>query len=1277
MRVKQPKALSIYMLGTMDILVDGQSITSTLQQKARAVLAYLAITPGVAHSRHKIAEIFWPNLSRHAARSNLRQVVLLIQRKLTLDESEPIIIANRENLTFNAHANSFLDLSLFLSALPQCDKIKDPSPACGSCLHDLESMASAYGGEFLEGLVIENAPEFDDWLRVQRESLRRRAVFILEQLVECHNNQGQNKNAVHFALRLCDIDPWNEEAQRRTMLLLAASGQRATAIGHYEALRKSLHHELGVMPEDETRQLAERIQSGNLRNTDKISPSALSPASPSIEYRQISVVCIGFTLQSKDIEKSLEQLNEARNFHHSILASYAGHVVRSHDGTLLAYFGYPYPRENTALLAVEAAMKASKSQMNELTAHIGVHTGLVIVGDDPRLPDPLGRVTALTQTLQSSALSNDILISSETHKLVEGYFLAEPTNLISSDLKAFRILAPSGAKNRLQAQSDLTPLFGRKNEIKVLKSSWRDAMTARASAVLLCGDPGIGKSRLVHTLRQNELSPHTRVIELQCAQEYKHSPLQPLLTLLENILGFHSEDTAQHRFQVIVDHLEKAIPNKAKEAIPLLAGLLSLPIIEPYQSSGASPHHQREQILDLLLVYWLDYVAQAPTLLIIEDLHWIDPTSLELIGRLLRNQRQSSYMIIMTARPEFTPPWTENLFLSMTISPLSDDEVRAMILSSDQSLNENVIRQIIRHADGVPLFAEELITCGTTTPEQDFNVPPALRDLLAVRLDALGKTKQIAQTAAVIGRTVSLPLLEKVTGLEKESLDLALRQLEQSGIAQIQSNTTLQFRHALFKDGAYNVLARKDRVAIHRSVAQTIEDRFSKIADSRPELLAQHWTQGEEFEHGVSYWIRAGKLAMRQNAIEEAISHYRSGLDALQQLPQTQSRTDMEFALHVGLGTACYAVEGYASTQGAASFENALALMSDTKGNVETFKALWGLWAGHSSHSDWRASLVLTQRLGVMAPEITDPIFQQQAAFAAGNTQFWRGEFTTAQDHLHQAIALYTPAQNPVHVESFGENGYVTSASYLSWTLHIMGDERAATKASQDALNEAHRIKHPFSLGYALTFATVLQRLKQNPTKAQMLAEKIIALAETYGFPLWLTSGSLMRGWSKVMLGDPQALDEMRAPVKAARALMGGVSVIFLEILADALYHAGQIEECHTVITEALGVAEQMDDRHAEAELHRLKGLCLLSEPFCQQEAALTCFKKAQQIARRQNALLFELRAAISLADQCHRTNQNKQAQDLLTDIVTRLPKGARLPELKQAQALMKRSKAD
>ncbi len=1280
MRASPSEALSIRLLGTMDICRDGYSITSTLPLKGRAVLAYLATTPGIAHSRRKLSEIFWPNLSGEAGRNNLRQVLLIVQRKLIQNERKPIVIANRDSLTFNTHANILLDLSTFMSPLPPCDKQHAPTPTCETCLHDLETMSSAYGGDFLDGLNIDDVPEFDDWLLVQREALRRRAVLLLEQLVECHESQGRNKNALHYALRLCEIDPWNEEAQRRAMLLLATTGQRATAIGHFEALRQSLHHDLGVTPQDETQQLAERIQSGSLRITDSGMPARQSPISSAVERRQVSVVSVGITPQDADMEGALDQLNESINNICNILSLHSGYVVRTHDGALLAYFGYPHPRENAAALAVNAAMDVLKSTLPVLKPRLGAHTGIVLIGDDPQLPDPIGHVSAMAQTLRSSAAPGDVLISGETQKLVAGYFLAEPALPESTHRGAFRVLAPSGAKNRLQAQSNLTQLFGRESEMITLKSVWRDGMISHTRAVVLHGDPGIGKSRLVHTLRHDVVSSSTRVVEFQCNPDYNQSPLRPVIDVLEASFGFHQDDSPERRFKIIAQHLESAAPHTAKEALPLLAELLSLPVLPPYQPSGASPQRQREQIMDLLVTYWLDFVEQGPTLLVIEDLHWIDPTSLELIGRLLENQHKSKYMVIMTARPEFTPPWAENIILSIALQPLSDDEIRAVVLSSNKAFGAEEIDQIVRLADGIPLFAEELLLCVPTlsehVEEQGHTIPAALRDLLAARLDSLGSAKWIAQTAAAIGRTVELPLLEKVIGLNIQDVKLPLQQLAQAGIIESQLHTTLQFRHALFKDAAYNALARQDREAIHCRIAKAIEDNFSEMALARPELLAQHWTKGGEPEYAIPYWIKAGKLAMRHNAIEEAISHYSSGQNTLQQLPQTQMRTDMEFALYVALGTACYAIEGYASDRGAASFAKALTLMEDTRGNAETFQALWGLWAGHSSHSDWRASLALTSRLGVMASQIPDPLFRQQAAFAAGNTQFWRGEFADAEDHLRQSRALYTPEQNAVHIDIFGENGFVTSTSYLSWTLNISGNQREARKASAAALKEAHRIEHPFSLGYALTFATVLQRMQRRPNQTLARAEETIALAEQYGFPLWLVSGSLLRGWAYVMLGKPQALDEMRQCVNTARTLMGGVSVIFLEILADGLYHAGMIKEARAIIAEALELVEPMDDHHIEAELFRLNGLCHLADQPTENNEAITCFSKALEIAHDQKATLFELRAAIQLANQWQNMGQTEQAQNLLADILKRMPKDDGSPDLKKAHSQMERLNA-
>jgi len=439
----------------------------------------------------------------------------------------------------------------------------------------------------------------------------------------------------------------------------------------------------------------------------------------------------------------------------------------------------------------------------------------------------------------------------------------------------------------------------------------------------------------------------------------------------------------------------------------------------------------------------------------------------------------------------------------------------------------------------------------------------------------------------------------------------------------------------------------------------------------RPEVLARHWQESGEALRAISYWLRAGQRAQLDCAHREALGHLDAGVALLPRLPEGQERIQLELPLQVGRGAAAYALEGYASATGASAYGRAVDLGDRAEGTPEAFRALWGLWAGTSSHFGWRRSLDLAQRLRRLAPGDKDPVRSQQSHFAMGNIQFWRGEFEEARRHLERAIALYEPTDHEALITGYGENAYATSGSYLGWTLCQLGFPEQAEAAGRRAVAEARRIEHPFSLGYALTFFTVLHRMLRQPDATLALAEETMRLGTDHGFPLWRVGAGLKHGWARVMRGDAGGLAEMQECVDAVRSLMSGILVIFLETQADGLREAGRPDEALAVIDEALALAERLDDHHVEAELHRLRGACLLQLSSGQADAAERSFKRALVVSRRQRARLPELRASVALARLRAAHGETAAAHHLLSGIYQRFTEGFSFPDLCDARHLL------
>lgn len=1272
--------LSIRLLGGVGIGTPDGRDGAGLPRKGWAIFAYLAAEPGVPQPRDRLAEIFWPTLPIEAARNNLRQVLLSLQRRLDDKHGTiPCLTADRRSIRLNPDNGHAIDLLDFICGVPACAPDADPSH-CMACLARMETMAALYRGEFMAGFDLPDCADFEDWLQIQREALLRRALILLERLSLCHEKQGNLDQALAFARRYADLEPWNEEGQRRLMRLLALSGQRGAAIGQYEACRRTLEQELGVLPEEETRALAKSIQSGEYRIPPaKRRDGPTTPPLPPmvVERRQATVLYCQLAPNTDDPDEALTLLRAPQAHCIQIIQRFFGHVVRTNDGGLLAYFGYPQAREHAALLAVRAGLALAGERFHGVDLRIGIHTGLIITSGDPNLPDTIGRTSNIAVRLRASADRNEAIVSAATQRLVGGYFAWDSRKSGSAPEAgdAFRVLRESGAVDRLGAAARLAPLTGREREVAGLLERWREARGGTRQALLVTGDPGIGKSRLVHALKQEIAGPDSTVRELLCLPEFTQTPFHPLIGMLKSLFGFTPDDTPENRFRKLAEYQEQRYPEMALDKlIPLFAGLLSLPPMPPYRAPDMSLQMQRKAIMEFFLEQLHKQTARQPVLIVVEDLHWCDPTTLELLSRVFADGRRAPFFVLLTARPEFRSPWPAAGVPVQVLGPLADSDIGRLVESLDLDISPDVTRAIVKKADGVPLFAEELARVATPAGTERFPaVPATLQDLLAARLDGMAEAKSTAQLAAAIGREFPMAWMRALSPLDETALAASLYRLRDAGMLSGTAESEFQFRHALFQDAAYQSLTKGDRQAAHRRIAETLRERFPDAVRIRPETIARHWTAAGEAENAIESWIKAGRLAGLHCAHKEAISHFASGMALLEDVANGQRKIQLEFELQVGLGAAHFAAEGYASPNGAAAYARAVELGEKHADSPDLFQALWGLWACTSSRSDYDESLAITLRLLRMAQRSKDPVKEQQGHFAVGNIRFWRGEFVEARDHLERAMALYKPEHHERLVTDFGENAYVTSGSYLSWTLCFMGFADQAREAGRLAVDEARRCGHPFSLGYALTFATAFERMLRRPAETQTLAEETIDLAVRHDFPLWEVGATLVQGWAMVRADRPEGMERVRASVDSVPRLMSGIRLIFLETMADALFRQKEFTEALTVIAEARNVVERLGDRHVEAELHRLEGKCRLglAKGTAGETAAEACFLRALDVSRRQQARLLELRAATSLARLWRGQGRADEARRLLGGVRAGFTEGFDTRDLEEAARLL------
>lgn len=1242
-------------------------------EKGRALLAYLATEPGRAHPRATLAAMFWPELTREAALTNLRQVLHDLRQALnTADRVAPLLQVDRESVRLDAAAGLDVDVAEFAVPAPACPA--RPSPAhCAPCLRHMEILAARYRGEFMAGFSLPECPDFEEWLQVQREALHLRALGLLARLAECHERMGAYARSLPFALRFVELEPWNEEGLRRAMWLHVLNGQPATALAQYESCCRALKRELGVLPSAETQALAARLRRGEPPPAPHSGENApLAAARPPAERRQMTVLyCELASAAEEDPDEALALLRAPQIRCHEIIRGHSGYLVQIHGGGLLAYFGYPQASENAARQAVQAALALTRTAFAGLELRVGVHTGMVISGGELDVPDAIGTSSELAIHLRQLGKRGEVTISAATQRLVAGYFEAAslgtrqlPGN--ARPLEVFRIERESGAGHRLEAAARLTPLVGRRNEIAALLALWQDARQGVPRTVLLRGEAGIGKSRLVRTLKDALREPACVVRELRCFQEHGQSPFQPLAALFAGTLGFVPDDTPAAKFDKLAEHVETHYPKAERDALPLLAKLLALPLREPYRESLSAPQQQRERTLAILLERLYALAAQQPLLLVVEDLHWADPSTLEILQRLVARERPAPILAVFTARPEFQPPWPESAARTLLLAALDDAETGALIAAVAPDIAPDTLRLIVERADGIPLFAEELAREAANNRRPA--IPSTLQDLLAARLDGIGAAKSAAQLAATFGREFSFDLLRRTALCDEATLARWLRQLQEAGLLRDETMGVWHFRHALIRDAAYQSQTRAERETAHCRIAAALKTAGTAV---RPELLAQHWAAGGEIREALACWIAAGKLASRHSASQEAVMHFQSGLALLGALPAGAERVRLELDLQIGLGAAACAAQGYASAQGAAAYARAMALCSRHESDPQMFRSVWGLWASASSRAGYAGARELAGQLLRMAGQSGDPVQAQQAHFALADTLYWQGEFAAAREHLDRVAMLYRPVHHQSHIAGFGEDAGVTSGAYASWVLWFLGFPDQARQASAQALALARRLGHPFSLAYALTFAAILHCRLRQPEPALALARETLALADLHGFPLWQIGATLARGWALAMQNREEGVESLQQCVAATRAAMGGVTLVVLEPLVDACVVLGRFDAALNTHDEALAVSNALGDRHIEAELHRLKGESLLGLADANPAQAAACFRKALAVSRQQQAKSLELRAALSLARLRQKQGRREDARRLLEETCRWFSEGFDTPDLEEARALL------
>jgi predicted ATPase/class 3 adenylate cyclase len=1009
----------------------------------------------------------------------------------------------------------------------------------------------------------------------------------------------------------------------------------------------------------------------------------------------------------------LEDLREVIGDYHkdveTVVDRFDGFVAKYMGDGVLAYFGYPQAHEDDAERAIRAGLEIVTTARpvpvapgGRLRVRVGIATGLVVVGDlvgagEAQERGVVGETPNLAARLQALAEPGSVVIAASTHKLTGEIF--EYEELGEVELKGFvapvavwRVRGESAVESRFEAlhsAAALAPLVGREEEIQRLLRHWAQAKEGEGRVVLLTGEPGIGKSRLSVALEERLLDePHIR-LRYFCSPYHQDSALHPTIVQLERAAGFEREDTPEaklHKLEVLLSQTSSPIAD-----VILLAELLNIPSDDLYAPRKLNPQLKKEETFEALLRQLVALAQHQPVLIIYEDMHWIDPSSRELLDRVVDRVASLPVLHLITFRPEFPPPWSGRSHVTMFALSRLDRRQGAMLVqrvAGNKALPTDTVEQIVTRTDGVPLFVEELTKAAleargntdgalTGASTSALALPATLQASLLARLDRLGPAaKQVAQTGAAIGREFSYDLLGAVATRNERELQNELARLVASELVfqhGAPPESVYTFKHALVQDAAYSTLLRSDRQQLHARIAEVLEQRFPERVAREPELLAHHLTEARKIERAIGYWLKAGERAAEHSANLEAIRHLTRGLEAMKALPESPERDRRELEFQIAVGTPLIAVHGYSAAQTGAAYSRARVLC-ERLGEAEPLVAtLSGEFVYYFVRGDNRTMRRLTDEARQVSERLPNAVIRLASHRLAGITAMHSGAFLKARSEFEAILQLYDARQHrsqPVH---YVHDPKVSALTYLALVLWILGLPGEARRSSNEAFRCAAELDQANLTAHVHNFAGAgLDELLGDVPGVRAHAEAIVELADRHNLGYWRVNGLFLRGWAMVQEGATEAGIALMRQNAADRAALGvgWYQARYLCMLAAAYARARQAEPGLRVIAEAKALVATNDEHMWEGELDRIEGELKRVQGVSATEIE-TCFARAVAITRTQGARSLELRATRDLARLWHDQGRHREACALLAPVFGWFTEGFETADLRAAKALL------
>ncbi|MFY9969771.1 MAG: adenylate/guanylate cyclase domain-containing protein [Roseiarcus sp.] len=1039
------------------------------------------------------------------------------------------------------------------------------------------------------------------------------------------------------------------------------------------------------------------------------------PAADAAERRQLTVMfsdLVGSTALSArlDPEDMRQVIRACQDACSGVVARYDGFVAKFMGDGVLAYFGFPRAHEDDAARAVHAGLEIAEAvaalqtrARDKLAVRVGIATGLVVVGDlvgrgPAREQAVVGDTPNLAARLQGLAEAGGVVISSATRRLIGDRFrlndlgrhavkgLAEP-------VEAYAALGVSPSESRFEAahSARLLGFVGREAESADLLARLRRAWQGQGQIVLISGDAGIGKSRLAAWLAEQVTeTPHTR-LRYQCSPYHRDSALYPFVQQLERGAGIAPQEAAEAK----LEKLEKMLSlgtDRMNEVAPLIASLLSIPTGTRYPALNLSPPQQRRQTLSALLDQIEGLAKKQPVLVLFEDAHWADATSLEVLDLAIERVRRLPVLFLITFRPEFEAPWSGSPDVeTITLGRLDRAEAERLVesVTGGRKLPAEVLAQVVAKTDGVPLFVEELtknvLESGLLVEEADrfrldgplppLAIPSTLQDSLMARLDRLAAVKEIAQIGAAIGREFSYPLLNAVVGRDEPTLRAALAQLEDSELVFRSGDPPAAryiFKHALVQDTAYESLLKSRRQILHQKIAETLREKFADVVEAEPELLARHFTQAGLTASAIEYWGKAGDLALRRSAFKEAIAHLGKAIEMTEALTASAEKTSGRLRLHVSFGNAMIAAHGHGAPETAAAFRDASELGAGAADLNARFSINYGLWAAAHVHGDLAG---MREPALAFLRDVEQKPHSPEAGVAHriyGATQWFAGDFVEGGSHLEKALAIFDPEQDRDLAFRFGQDVGVSATVYLAIVLWPLGEVDRARELVDAAARRIANLGHLATSTFGLMHSAMFEIIGRNVVRAAPLAKALSSVAHEHGISLWICFGAFLEAWVDSQSGSPQTglLKMRRANALLEQERIRAFQPLVKTALAEAEVRNGETEAALATIERALEDFDRSGQRWFDAETYRVRGEILLKQNPSNPTPAEESFLTAVAISQAQKARGFELRSALSLARLYQSTGRDADAHDVLGPALERFSPTPEFPEIAEAKAL-------